>query len=159
MAEATKSDDIGMKRGRVIGQLTPAEQLDIVAEGLPILLKCADELLTAAESLNVHPRAASILKGHAEEIAKILILLDLVICPANLRGAKVGIMFMWFYDHLARSIYVDAQSWTPMTVGQLQEYVDNSRKSHSLEGYAGEYILPNWTLFSRESQLYADHNP
>lgn len=43
-----------------------------------------------------------------------------------------------------------------MTIDQLQEYVDGSRKSHGLEGFAGEYILPNWTLFSRESRLYAD---
>lgn len=41
MAEAKKSDDIGMKRGRVIAQLSPARQLDVIAEGLPILLKSA----------------------------------------------------------------------------------------------------------------------
>jgi len=35
MVEPTKSEDIGMKQGRVIGQLTPEEQLDIIADGLP----------------------------------------------------------------------------------------------------------------------------
>lgn len=157
MAEATKADDIGMKRGRAIGQLTPDRQLYIIAEGLPLLFNSADELLTAAEALDGHDRAASILQGHAtEELAKILILLDLVRSPPKMRGAMVGTMFKWFYDHLARMIYADAQSWSPMTVNQLQEYVDSNRQSHSLEGYAGEYILPNWTLYSRESLLYAD---
>jgi hypothetical protein len=146
-----------MKRGRVLCQLSSTEQLDVIAEGLPILLKSADELLLAAEALDGHSRAASIIKGHAsEELAKTLILIDLVRCPPNRRPALVGIMFKWFYDHLARMIYADAQNWTPMTVNQLQEYINNSRKSHSLEGYAGEYILPNWTLYSRESLLYAD---
>ena len=65
-------------------------------------------------------------------------------------------MVKWFYDHLARLIYVDAQTWRPVDMNQLQEYVDSHRRSHSLEGYADEYIVPNWTIFSRESELYAD---
>jgi|TARA_R100000365_G_C2740034_1_gene68770 hypothetical protein len=154
---AKKSDDIGMKRGRVLAQLPPAQQLDVIAEGLPILLKSADDLLLAAEQLTGHPRAASILEGHAtEELAKILILVDIVRCPANVRAGLIGTMFRWFYDHLARLIYADAQSWKPMNIDQLQTYVDSNRRSHTLEGYAGEYILPNWTLFSREAHLYAD---
>jgi hypothetical protein len=65
-------------------------------------------------------------------------------------------MMAWFYDHLARLIYIDAQGWKPANVKQLQEYVDDHWKSHYLEGAIGEYIMPNWTTWSRESMLYAD---
>lgn len=157
MAPATKSKDIGMKRGKLMGQLTPSQQLDLIAEGLPILLKSADELLSAAEALEDHPRSAAILIGQStEELSKILILMDIVRCPPNVRGALIGRMFDWFYDHLPRLLYAEAQGWRPMTVDQLQSYVDGSRNSHDIDGYAGEYIMPNSTLFARENRLYAD---
>ena len=38
----------------------------------------------------------------------------------------------------------------------MGKYVDESRKAHYLDGYAGEYILPNVNLYTREAQLYAD---
>ena len=91
-----------------------------------------------------------------EEVAKILILTDIVRCPPNLRSSRIGPMMRWFYDHLARNIYVEAQRWKPMDVQQLQEYVNGDRRSHYLEGEFGEYIFPNWTTWSRESTLYAD---
>lgn len=154
MAEALKSEDIGMKRGRVLAQLTPARQLDIVAEGLPILLKSADELMTAAEALDDHSRAAAILMGQAtEELSKILILMDIVRCPPKVRGGLVGQMFKWFYDHLPRLLYAEAQGWKPMTVGQLQEYLDNSRRSHDIEGFAGEFIMPKSTFLARFARV------
>lgn len=62
----------------------------------------------------------------------------------------------WFYDHLARLIYVEAQSWRPTNVAMLQRYVDDQRKSHYVEGDVGEYIFPNWNVWARESALYAD---
>ena len=65
-------------------------------------------------------------------------------------------MVKWFYDHLARLIYANATSWKPMHVAQLREYVDSMRNTHYLEGYCGEYILPNFELMVREGKLYAD---
>ena len=65
-------------------------------------------------------------------------------------------MMKWFYDHLARNIYVEAQTWKPMDVKQLQKYVDGDRRSHYLEGEFCDYIFPNWTTWSRERTLYAD---
>jgi hypothetical protein len=120
-------------------------------------VKSAGELLAASKALGEHYRAAAILKGHAmEEITKILILVDIVRCPPNLRPSRIGPMMTWFSDHLARLIYIDAQDWKPVNIRQLQEYVDGDRKSHYLEGAGGEYIMPNSTTWSRESQLYAD---
>lgn len=57
---------------------------------------------------------------------------------------------------LARLIYAKAQSWKPVDVAQLQEYVDTERQGHYLEGGMSEYIMPNWALYSRESTMYAD---
>ena len=48
MVEARKSEEIGMKRGRVLVNLPPSKQLDLIAEGLPILMKSADDLLAAS---------------------------------------------------------------------------------------------------------------
>lgn len=157
MVEAQKSADIGMRRGQILSNLSQRQQLDLIAEGLPILVKSAGELLTASKSLGNHHRAATILTGHAlEEVAKALILVDIVRCPPKLRGKRIGPMMRWFYNHLARLIYLDAQDWKPTDVNELQRYVDNHRKSHYLEGEIGEYILPNHTTWSRESVLYAD---
>lgn len=157
MAAPQKSEDIGMKRGRILAQLTPPRQLDIIAEGLPVLFKSADDLLQAADQLDNHSRPAAILVGQAtEELSKILILMDIARCPSRLRGGLIGNMFKWFYDHLPRLLYAEALSWKPMTVDQLQEYVNKSRRSHYIEGFAGEFIMPNSTLFERESRLYAD---
>jgi hypothetical protein len=157
MLEAKKSDDIEMRRGRILPNLSQPKQLDLIAEGLPILMKSAGDLLAASKALVEHPRAATILEGYAmEEIAKILILMDIVRCAPKLRPSRVGPMMGWFYDHLARLIYIDAQHWKPVNSAQLQEYVDRHRKSHYLEGAVREYIIPNWTTYSRESLLYAD---
>lgn len=157
MVVPQKSADIGMRRGRTLANLPQPHQLDVIAEGLPILMKSADDLLVASKALAEHDRAASILKGHAlEEVAKVLILIDIVRCPPKLRGERVGPMMGWFYDHLARLIYLDAQSWKPTDTQELQNYVDRQRRSHYLDGYVGEYIMPNWTTWSRESLLYAD---
>lgn len=65
-------------------------------------------------------------------------------------------MMKWFYSHLARLIYAEAQMWRPVSFEQLQEYVDHHRPTHYLEGDFSEYIMPNMTLFRRESSLYAD---
>ena len=127
MAEALKSQDIGMKRGRVLAQLSHARQLDIIAEGLPILLKSADELLTAAEALDDHSRAAAILNRASDRgrLSKILILLlDIVALPSESSEAGwSGQMFKWFYEHLPRlALRRGPKAGEPMTVrAQLQE--------------------------------------
>jgi hypothetical protein len=44
----------------------------------------------------------------------------------------------------------------PMHLAQLRQYVNEQRRGHYLEGHAGEYIMPNWTIYERESRLYVD---
>lgn len=133
------------------------KRLDFIAEGLPIILDSAQGFWLAAEQLKDHPREARVLQGYAaEEAAKILIVMDAVRCPPKLVAHRLGKIVGWFYDHLARLIYADAAGWKPMHLADLRSYVDNDRRGHYLEGSAGEYIMPNWAVYQRESRLYAD---
>ncbi len=157
MTGITKSDDIGLGQAHRLCNMPADNRLKFIAEGLPLILESARSLMKASRSLKGSPREAEILERHAvEECAKILILMDVIRCPKKIISSLMGKMMKWFYDHLARLIYADAQGWKPMHIAQLQEYVDNSRKSHYLEGEYSEYIMPNWELFNREMALYVD---
>lgn len=157
MPDVQNARHIGMRRAHALANMSAQKQFDLIAEGLPILMNSAGSLFDASNELKNHPRSASMLRRHAsEEVAKILILIDLVRCPASQRSSRVGRMTKWFYDHLARLIYVEAQSWKPMHAQQLQEYIDSNRRTHYLEGSIGEYIMPNWEVYRRESDMYAD---
>ncbi|MBL8578695.1 MAG: hypothetical protein JNK47_15845 [Mesorhizobium sp.] len=157
MAEAKKSTEIGLGKAALICNMPAKERLAFIAEGLPILFESARGLAAAAQALQAFPREAEILERQcSEECAKMLILVDLIRCPPKKVAARVGSMMKWFYDHLARLIYAEAQDWRPMTAAQLQEYIDDQRQSHYLEGDYGEYVMENWALFQRESALYAD---
>jgi len=152
-----KGPDIGLRQARPLCQLPERERLLFIAEGLPVILDSANGFWQAAQRLDNHPRETMILRGFAEEeAAKILILMDAVRCPRKLVASKLNKLVGWFYDHLTRLIYANATSWKPMHLAQLRNYVDRERRGHYIEGYAGEYIIPNWTTYERESRLYAD---
>lgn len=147
----------GNRRAGVLCNLPRAEQLDLIAEGLPIILASAQGFWSAASALADHSREARVLEGFCEEeCAKVMVLMDLVRCPTKLVSKRVGKLVKIFYDHLGRLIYAEAQSWSAVNVTQLREYVDHSREGHYLEGNMGEYIVPNWSRYSRESAMYAD---
>jgi hypothetical protein len=154
---APKKLDIGLRQAKRLCNMTHDARLSFIAEGLPTIMKSAQGFWDASCTLKDKPREADVLEGFAtEEAAKILILMDVVRCPVKLVPAKIGTMVSWFYDHLARLIYAEAIPWAPMHVTQLREYVKVKRKAHSLEGHAGESILPNWNIYLRESRLYVD---
>jgi hypothetical protein len=158
MVEKKKEADIGMKKARLICDMRPDRRLEFIAEGLPILFASAKSLIMASQALKQFPREAEILEGHCEEeCAKILILLDIIRCPKKKAGQRVKPMMRWFYCHLTRLLYAQAQRWRLVNAVELQEFIDRERKSHHLYGEDGyEDILPNWALFERESSLYAD---
>jgi hypothetical protein len=154
---ATKKLDIGLRQAKRLCNMTYEARLTFIAGGLPIILKSARGFWDASCSLKGSPREAEVLRGFAnEEAAKILILMDAVRCPVKLIAARIGDIVRWFYDHLARLIYAESISWRPMHVTELREYVKHHRKAHYMEGFAGEYILPNSKVYRRESQLYVD---
>lgn len=132
-------------------------RLEFISEGLPIIYGSAKSLLAASKVLEESAREAAILEGHAiEECSKALILIDIVRCPKKQISSRIGPMIKWFYDHLARILYADSQGKKPVTFADLQLYTDRSRRTHYLEGDYGEFIMPNWELYQRESTLYAD---
>lgn len=151
-----KSPNVGLRQAQLLCKMSHKERLAFIAEGLPIILNSAEGYWNAACRLN-NTREGEVLQNHAaEEAAKVLILMDIVRCPKKFVSSKIGKIVRSFYDHLARIIYAEAVHWKPMNVAHLREHVDSRRVSHSVEGYVGEYILPNWSLFSREHLLYAD---
>ncbi|MFK4536391.1 hypothetical protein ABIA00_004574 [Bradyrhizobium ottawaense] len=153
-----KGPEIGLHQAMRLCQLNHRQRLEFLAEGLPIILQSAQGFWHSSQQLReAHGREAQVLEGFAkEEAAKILILMDAVRCPRKLIASKLNRIVSWFYDHLARLIYAEAVSWKPMHLAELREYVDQQRRGHFLEGHAGEYILPNWTIYQRESRLYVD---
>jgi len=149
--------NVGMRKANVLCQMSPTERLKFLAEGLPIILTSAREYYQAAEKSKDMPRIAKILLNLGEEeIAKILILMDIVRCPRNLVNSNIGKMTKWFYDHRVRLTYTNAIRWKPMHVAQLREYVDLERNSHELDGFAGEICSPNQMSYERERLQYVD---
>lgn len=155
--QKVKRPDIGLRQAKRLCQMPHNQRLAFIAEGLPIILGSAQGFWKAAEQLGHQTREATVMEGFAtEEAAKILILMDVVRCPPKLIASRLNQLMKWFYDHLARGIYAEATDWRPMDLAQLRSYVDSHRQGHYTEGYAGEYIMPNWTVYGRESALYAD---
>lgn len=152
----SKSIDIGMRQLRALANMPPMQRWDVIASGLPILLNSAEGLYAASRANDENARVREILESHAaEEAAKILILLDYVRCPLGM-SEQAQRMLRVFYDHGTRLIYAAACNWRPTDVNELRTYVDRERASHYIEGYAGEYILPNSRLYNREARLYSD---
>jgi len=146
-----------MRRALALANLTTHEQINLISDGLPTIFRSASELLDSAKKLSSHPRSAEIIRNHAcEELAKILILLDIVRCPEGKRSSIIRPMTKCFYSHLSRIIYIEAQKWKPIDAKMLQSYINAHRRTYSLEGNYGEYIIPNDELFRRESSMYAD---
>jgi len=157
MGKRAKNLGIGLRQARRLCQLPEPDRLAFISEGLPIILNSAEGFWDASRQLDAHSREAEVLEGFAaEEAAKILILMDAVRCPPKLLPSKLNKIIGWFYDHLARLIYADAIKWKPADLAELRRYIDQDRRGHYIEGFAGEYIMPNWTVYQRESSLYAD---
>jgi len=152
-----RGPDIGLRQGRKLCQMQHEDRLAFIADGLPILLASAEGFQNAASRLHDSPREEDVLVSFAdEEAAKALILMDIVRCPPAQVNQHIGQLMRWFYDHLARLVYAKATSWKPTSVQQLQRYVKTECEQHTLEGFAGEYILPGGPVHDRESALYAD---
>lgn len=148
---------IGLKQASTLANMPFDERLAFISEGLPLILASAQGLWNAVIKLERGSREFDIMEGLAsEEAAKVLILMDIVRCPAKLAPGRLGKLVSRFYDHLTRILYAEACDWRPVDTKDLRSYVDRERKAHCLEGYAGEYIVPNWHMYRRESQMYVD---
>ena len=149
--------DTKLKQANLLCEMKFSKRLDFISEGIPIILKSAEGYWDAASRLTGQDREANVLAGFArEEIAKILILMDIVRSPKHTVSSRIGKLVKWYYSHLVRLIYADALSWSVSDVSQLREYVKEELNSYNLEGDYYEYIVPNFNNSLRESRLYAD---
>jgi len=64
-----KASDIGMRQLRKLANLSFDARLALIADGFPIILRSAQDLVAAAESLVDHPRATEVLLRHGEAVA------------------------------------------------------------------------------------------
>lgn len=157
MGTMTKRLQIGQRQASRNCQMPAADRLAFIAEGLPIIHASAMGFWSASAELRERPREAEVLAGFAkEEAAKILILLDIIRCPGTQIAGKMNKLIGRFYGHLERLIYAQLAEWWSSDVADLRKAVEPLRKAHYLEGNMGEYIVPNDTLYRRESKLYAD---
>ncbi|WP_244608682.1 hypothetical protein [Bradyrhizobium algeriense] len=152
-----KKLQIGQRQASRICQMSATDRLAFIAEGLPIIHASAKGFWSASLELNAMPREAEVLEGFAkEEAAKILILLDVVRCPEKRVAGKLSMLIGRFYGHLERLIYAQLAEWWSEDIARLRKAVEPLRTTHDLEGSMGELIVPNSTLYRRESKLYAD---
>ena len=149
---------IGLHQAMQLCNMSRGDCLVFLAKGLPIIQTSALSMWAGSLELEKdRPREAAVLRTLAEEeAAKVLVLMDAVRCPARLFASRVGKIVEWSYSHLSRLIYATAIWWQATSVAQLREFVDTERTTHYLEGFAGEFIVPNLYLYKREGLLYAD---
>ena len=134
--------NIGLRQAKVLCQMSHKKRLEFLSEGLPKIQESAEGYWKASLELNESPREAEVLRGYAvEEAAKVLILMDAVRSPKKLVPGYMGKIVGWFYNHLTRLIYAEAIGWRPTHIDELREYVESVRKSHSVEGTVGEFIM------------------
>jgi len=143
-----------------LSQLPDDRLFETIAEGLANILDNARRLYEDSEQLVSSNRGqgARILRSVAEEeAAKFLILVDAVRCPRDQADRFVRQLDR-FNGHLAKGLYSRSCNWSPATLGQLQEYLDNHREEFYLDGPNGvDWIFRNDILQGREELLYVDY--
>lgn len=102
-------------------QLPPAKRLDVIAEGLELLVEhvttLTDDLMYLSKG--GRPRGALVLEAQSqEEAAKVLILLDLVRLGWG-DPIKVNVQIKRFYDHLSRCIYAEVSQMRPADLAEV----------------------------------------
>jgi AbiV family abortive infection protein len=91
-----------------------------------------------------------------EEAAKFLILLDVIRCPKQ-PGERFSVQLQRFGDHLAKGLYAKSCGYRPVTLADLQGYINLDREQYYLDGPNGvDWIFRNEIIDSRESTFYVD---
>lgn len=141
-------------------QAPESQRFDLIGEGLEKLASSVLALEADAGSLAESRRfqSAAVLRCFAdEEAAKILILLDVARVGWK-QQAEVSKLMKWFYQHLARGLYVQAYHGNPADLAEVRRYVDGSRTNYYLDGPMDvDWIFRNEVLSGREERLYVDY--
>ena len=131
-----------------------------VETGISHIMDVVNRLSTAAEGLHgrKHHYPSRVLEYFAaEEAAKVLILVDAARCPKN-KGAEKSRTLGYFYDHIAKGIYVQVCDWRPMDLAEVRRGVDEQRRERYLDGPNDvDWIYPNSIAQRREDRLYVGY--
>jgi AbiV family abortive infection protein len=150
-------------RVRAIKDLTQLSDPDFfasIAEGVSLVVENVNRLQAGAAALaearQTHP--SRVLTTLAEEeAAKVLILVDAVRCPRQ-PTERLARQLGRFNDHLAKGLYARVCGMRPITLADLQKYVDNDRHDFYLDGPNDvDWIFRNQVIDGRESMLYVDY--
>jgi AbiV family abortive infection protein len=148
------------RASRNLAQLDDRRFFPAVAEGLALVEKNLDRLCAATATLQAagQPHPARVLSLLAEEeAAKYLILLDAVRCPREPQE-RLSRQLHRLNDHLAKGLYARVCGWRPVTLAELQEYIDREREELYLDGPNDvDWILRNDIIQEREGALYVDY--
>jgi hypothetical protein len=141
-------------------QLPDQKLFDEVATGIGHVLELVDELDVAAQELLRlgHYHAARILRNQAEEeAAKVLILVDAVRCSPARQKERFRTLG-YFYEHLAKGIYVEVCKWRPIDFREVTQLIEGELIEQYLGGPTGvDWIFPNRIEQGREDDLYVGY--
>jgi AbiV family abortive infection protein len=145
---------------KVLTELPPPQRDAALAEGLQHLADHVAALRADLIHLLADQRvlSAAVIDALAtEEVAKMLILLDMV--RAGWSDPAATARLVWnFYDHLARGIYGRAADTSPATFGEVRKFVDFWRRDLFLDGPNDvDWIVRNEIKTSREDAMYVDY--
>ena len=143
-------------------QLSDADLFEEIAIGIGHVMNSVNELDAATRTLYEagHHHPARVLESlAAEEAAKVLILVDAVRCPRNKQKERSRTLG-YFYNHLAKGIYVEASAWHPENFAEVRRLVDWLRRDYYLEGPSPaelHWVFPNQITQWREDDLYVGY--
>ena len=139
---------------------TDERLFQMVSEGIPLIVQNAESLDENANRLAQAKefRASEIIRGFAEEeAAKVLILLDVVRCPADSDRKLETLRF--FDRHLAKRLYALTCSFPRISSYQeLRSFIENECQRHYLDGpNSVDWVFPNSIIAERERTMYVDY--
>ena len=141
-------------------QFSDADLFKEVAVGIGHVMDAVNELDAAMRKLYEagHRYPAHVLGNLAtEEAAKVLVLVDAVRCP-RARQKERSRALGYFYDHLAKGIYVEVCHWYPADFAEVMHHVERERREHYLDGPNDvDWIFPNTITQQREDNLYVGY--
>ena len=134
--------------------------LEEVSAGIHLIIESVNELCSASQKLRKtrSHRSGRILQNLAKEEAdKVLILVDSVRCPREKREERSRTLG-YFYNHLAKGIYVEICNWKPANFAEVADGVQPMRRQYYLDGPTGiDWIFPNRIVQKREDDLYVGY--
>lgn len=150
-------------RTKAIADLSQKDDKELfkqISLGLKRIIENAYSIEKSVKHLTINKnniRGAYILRLIAlEEMAKCLILLDVIRCPRK-EYKYFSLQLKKFNDHLPKGIYIEYCDIRPSTFAEVREWVAEHRKEYYLDGPNDvDWIFRNWILQQREENIYVD---